>query len=1256
MVARVIDRLRRRGMTEVSTAVVATNAPGLASDNPEAYISRDRRRALAERVELPDRVQGAALFADISGFTPLTEALADELGPLRGAEELTVRLNLVFHAVISELDRLGGDVISFSGDAITCWLDGDDGSRATACAFAMQEAMERISDVVTPAAMDVRLAMKVAVAVGPARRFVVGDPELQLIDVLAGRLIDQLAAAEHYAKENEVVLEQSGLEALGDRVEIGERHVDADTGRTIGVVLRLLDPPAASPAREPEEPLPDDLVRPWILPVVYERLRTGRGEFLAELRPAIPVFVHFAGIDYDEDDDAAAKLDDFVRRAQRICAEYGGNLLQLTIGDKGAYLYAVFGSPHAHEDDAARAAAAALDLCRLEHATTVSDLKIGIAHGRLRSGTYGHAMRRTFVCLGDAVNLAARLMSRAVPGSVYVAESAKELAGESFTWERLPEVKVKGKAEPVAVYSLTGTTGRTSRRHKRYQLEIVGRIAELEALSAALDRTIEHRGSVVGISADAGVGKSRLVAEFVRAVRAGSGFVAFGECPAFGTNSDYFVWQEIWRSLLDVDEAGTDEEQRLAVERALEEVDPSFVERAPLLGPLLGIPFPENELTGSFDAKLRKTSLEGLLADCLRARVATEVVVIVLEDCHWIGPLARDLLTALVRATATLPVLFVLAYRPAATPGGDLGIEHLPHFTELELRELEPDDAEHLIRAKLAQLFGAGTEASPALLELVTARSQGNPFYVEELLNYVHGRGIDPEDEAALRGLELPESLHSLILSRVDTLGEAPRRTLKVASVVGRSFLAPALPVIYPELGSAEDVGAHLATLRSLDLVTLDRADEQSYLFKHVVTQEVAYESMPFSIRATLHERVGGYIEETEAEAIELQLDLLAHHYWQSENQEKKREYLVRAGEAAEASYANAAAIDYLERAAPLVPEQERPNVLLKLGKVVELVGDWPRAEGFEREALATAEALGDARSSAWCETALAEVARKQGRYDEALSLLEQAAKTFDSVGDDGGVGQVQHLMGTLAAQQGDYPKAVESYEASLAIRERLDDKDGMAALLSNLGVVAEYRGDSGTARGHHERALALRRELDDRRAIAVSMTNLGAIAVLEHEYEEARTCFEESMQLNREVGDAWMVAISDNNLGNATRGLGDFHAAQRHYAESLRAYREYDDKWALAFLVEDIGQLAASCGETERAFELVGAADALREEIGTPRAPGLEEELERHLAPAKVLLGEPAAAEARTRGRSLALPDVYELAFRACGNGPPEE
>src|SRR3954463_9985245 len=180
----------------------------LAREAPEAYIPSDRRYAIAAGRELPDRARGAGMFADIAGFTRLTEALAVELGGHRASEELTAHLNRVFHALIAEVDDYGGSVIYFSGDAITCWFDGDDGARAVAAAFAMQRALEREGRIDTEAAT-VSLGMKVAVAVGSARRFVVGDPDIQLLDALAGNVIDRLATAEQHAVQGDVIVDRA---------------------------------------------------------------------------------------------------------------------------------------------------------------------------------------------------------------------------------------------------------------------------------------------------------------------------------------------------------------------------------------------------------------------------------------------------------------------------------------------------------------------------------------------------------------------------------------------------------------------------------------------------------------------------------------------------------------------------------------------------------------------------------------------------------------------------------------------------------------------------------------------------------------------------------------------------------------------------------------------------------------------------------------------------------------------------------------
>src|SRR5439155_23358504 len=397
-------------------------------------------------------------------------------------------------------------------------------------------------------------------------------------------------------------------------------------------------------------------------------------------------------------------------------------------------------------------------------------------------------------------------------------EPVRRAAGDVFNWEQLAPMTVKGKAEPVSVYALTSSKRHASRGRAMHELPMVGRWAELGIFAAKLDEALVGRGQIIGVSAEAGMGKSRLVAESARTAGQRGLVVAVGECQSYGTNTGYFVWREIWSTLFRLDRGLPEHEQVQALEAELAAVDPALVPRAPLLAGLLDLPLPDNDLTAQFDAKLRKTSLEGLLVECLRARAYDKSLMLVLEDCHWLDPLSRDLIEVLARTLPTLRVLILLAYRPSPEVGGGLRIESLPHFHEIALAELDRDHAVLLIGTKLGQMLGMEAEPPAALVDHILGRARGNPFYIEELLNYIGSHGIDPQDERALKGLELPESLHSLILSRIDKLAEGPRRILKVASVLGRGFHARMLPGVYPELGGLDAVNQDLLTLGTLDL------------------------------------------------------------------------------------------------------------------------------------------------------------------------------------------------------------------------------------------------------------------------------------------------------------------------------------------------------------------------------------------------------------------------------------------------------
>ena len=1282
-----------------------------------AYIPMDRRLALARGVELPDHTTGAALFADISGFTPLTEALVRALGPQRGVEELPRWLNRIYDALIAEVQRYRGSVTGFSGDAITCWFDdqgleeraGGPGDiaettephpltpaalRATACALAMQQTMQQFAQVDIPGAGVIQLAIKVAVAAGPVRRFLVGDPTIQIIDVLAGKTLDRLAAAEHHAEKGDVVLDEAVVAALGELISVLEWRDDRESGTRFAVVSGpkfAVDPDPWPPLAS--DALSDDQIRPWLLPPVFEQLMSGLGEFLTELRPTVALFLRFAGIDYDGDAQAQSKLDAYIQAVQGILARYNSYIIQMTIGDKGSYFYASFGAPFAHEDDAMRAVAAALELRDL-WMEIITDVQIGISQGRTRTGAYGSLNRRTYGALGDEVNMAARLMQNAPPGQALINQNVRKATADVFTWEEMAPLSVKGKSQPVTVFRLIAKQERRGihLHEPKYALPMVGRETELALIEQKLDMALVGRGQIIGITAEAGMGKSRLMAEVIRLARRRNVLGYGGECQSYGTNTSYLVWQSIWRGFFGLDAAWSVTEQTQALEQQLAQIEPALLPRLPLLGAVLNLQIPDTELTGAFDAKLRKESLESLLVDCLRKRARQMPLLFVLEDCHWLDPLSHDLLEVIGRAVGDLPVLIVLAYRPPQVerllaPR----VSQLFHFTEIALTNLPAEEIAQLVSLKLGQIYGEESELPPALIEMISARAQGNPFYIEELLNYLHDRGVDPQKPEALEQIDLPASLYSLILSRIDQLSENQKTLLKVASVIGRLFRAAMLWGVYIPFGDLEQVRSDLDILSALELTLLDTPEpELAYLFKHILTQEVAYETLPFATRAMLHDQIGQYIERTYTDTLDRFIDLLAYHYDHSENLAKKREYLLKAGEAAQAAYANTAAIKYYRQVLPLLSEDQQIAVMLKLGQVLELVGEWQQAEDIDRQAESLASRLKDAQNHAQAQRALGWQLRKCGEYTEAEAWMERARDSYQRLDDGAGAshvladtGEIYRLQGkyaearryyeeslslaasvtephisqaarahalkgagTVATWQGDYIAARELNQESLAIRRELGDTPGVATLLNNLGIIARFQHDLSGARQMNEESLTLFREIGDRWAVGQLLNNQACVASDQGNYTEARLLLQESLFIRRQLNDKAGLALSLNTLADVMLDEGDYAEVRPLLDEGLAINRELGDQTAIAYLIEDYGGLAAAEEKPERALQLTGFATALRESIGAPLPPAEQARVDRMIATAHKALQEAAATAAWEAGRSLGLEQAIELAL----------
>lgn len=921
----------------------------------DAYLPQDRRHTLINGMSIPERCHGAALFADLSGFTPLTEGLTQALSPRKAAERLAQQITRLYDTLTALVDRWHGSVVGFAGDAIMAWFDdqhGEAAERAIACALAMQQSMPDVSVLTLPNGVSHSLALKVSIACGPARRLVVGNAHIQQFDILAGATLHEVAAIEHLARPNEVLISETVAARLG--LDLASLSWLSDSEGVRGTLITSLD---TTPTPDPwsagvGETLQPELLQPWILPAIYERYQQGLSDFLSELRPAVPMFIRFASLNYDDDEAAGTYLNEFICAAQQIINRYGGTLLQITIGDKGSSVYAVFGAPISHENDASRAVLAALELHQLAgRQLVIAPLQIGIAQGILLVGAYGTEPSRTYAAMGDAVNVAARLMMAAGPGETLVTDRIHGLVANVVELEVRVPLRLKGKAQaqPVSAVLAPRVRRGIQLEEPHYQLPMIGRRAEREQIGQILNEVATGRGQIVGISGEAGQGKSRLVAEAIRMAHM-QGYTSYGgACLSIGKHMPYVVWESIWQSFFEVLPDSADRELAERLRKQLELLVPNRVESLPLLGSLLGVALPDNQFTQGLEPQDRQHALHALLRDCLVAAARAELfpqqkILLVLEDIHWIDELSYLLLMDVVRVISDLPVLIIVAYR--SNPEYQIDLQRLfdlPYWRSISIDGLNHEDAADFIKMKLEQPDkNASMEFVDDFIQKLLIRTQSNPFYLEELLNYLHDQGVDLHDPAALSSVELPDSLQRLVLSRLDRLSLKQQALVKSASVIGRRFLIVWLQGAFGTMNYTDNLTSELTNIRRVDLIDIDiQEPELAYVFKHIITRDVAYSSLSDATRSMLHEQIAVYLEHLVPH--DGYLDLIAYHYDHSNNLAQRRRYLRLAGEAAMARYANESAISYFLRALHLVPQddmEERYELMMALDTLYECIGD----------------------------------------------------------------------------------------------------------------------------------------------------------------------------------------------------------------------------------------------------------------------------------------------------------------------------
>ncbi|MFC1833766.1 adenylate/guanylate cyclase domain-containing protein [Thermodesulfobacteriota bacterium] len=697
--------------------------------------------------------------------------------------------------------------------------------------------------------------------------------------------------------------------------------------------------------RKPKEAAPIDYDRPksYKPKFLAEKILTSRSAIEGERKLVTVMFADVAGFTAMSEKLDPEEVHEIMDGCFRILMDeihrFEGTVNEFT----GDGVMALFGAPLAHENHAQRACQSALAAqkalvpyagkLRREYGVDFK-VRIGLNSGPVVVGTIGDDLRMDYTAQGDTANLAARMESNAKPGGVLVSEQTYKVARDFFEFKSVGEIEIKGKQVPHRAYELEKPTDIETRMEAsvaRGLKELVGRDDALETLFRAFGRAKRGDAQVVDVVGEAGIGKSRLVYEFEKAVGDDAVFLT-GVCAHYGRNINFLPVIDIVRAAFGIQEGMTEEEVGARIEQKAAD---ALAPMTPFYRNLLSLPV-DDPMFAMLDAEGRKFGTFEAVKNLLLAGSTEKPLVVFLEDVHWIDKISEDLFTFFSRCILDHPILMLSAYRPEGSPCW----AHGAHYQRLGLETLSSKSSIRLVRNMLG-----GLPLDSDLEQKIAAKTGGNPFFVEEIVRELLERGdiVETRDgymrRIAMDKLQIPDTVQGVLAARMDRLSEDLKATMQVASVIGRDF---AFRILKSIMALGEELRVRLTNLVGLEIL-YEKAlyPELEYIFKHALTQEVAYESMLKQKRRELHGRIAQAIEELFPDRLDEHCEMLAHHYGRGGDAEKAVRYLLLAGEKSNRQDAVQNANDFFERAFETV---EKADLSLDTETRVRLYFGWALA------------------------------------------------------------------------------------------------------------------------------------------------------------------------------------------------------------------------------------------------------------------------------------------------------------------------
>lgn len=819
----------------------------------------------------------------------------------------------------------------------------------------------------------------------------------------------------------------------------------------------------------------------------------------------------------------------------------------------GDAVLAVFGLPVAHEDDPERAVRAGLALrdampvlnthLAATHGVQLA-VRVGINTGEVVAAT-GSTFERDFL-VSDAVTTAARLQQTVGPGSVVVGERAYRLTKDAIEYRDLPPMEVKGKEAPLPVWAALAPLPESA-EVRRATAPLVGRHAELGLLRNYFQRCRdEGRVHLVTILGQTGVGKSRLLREFLAEIRDTEPrpLVLRGRSVAFGGQIGYHALLDILRyqgSLMDTDPP---EMVQSKLRDWLQEMLP---ESTDLLEGLL-LTFGSQDGVGADPSALRQRLFESW-EELITGLAASYPVVLAFEDMHWADEGLLDLVLTLTEHVQDVPLFILCLARPELLERRPQWSGGLRNASNIDLPPLRPQEAEQLVAALSSQGL------SPEMRQLIAQRAEGNPLFVEELVRMML--------EGSAPGVAIPDTVQAVLTARIDRLPPTERKALQAAAVVGRSFWPSA---IAPIAGLTEDetVKALEALIAKELVVTRPRsaiADEREYAFRHILARDVAYNILPKAQRQRAHAETARWLESRIGERVEEVVEILAEHL-RIAGDSRAGEYLHRAGNKARRLYANADAIRFFDQALETATKaggspQQLAEMYRDRGEVHQLRGEYQKALADFEHGLRLAEQSGDRGVEAVLEDRIGLIYHRQHKLEEAEGHYARAASLAREVGDTLTLGQslvdLANIVWDRGALRPDHPEIMEG----LGLLRQAGDKVSLARGLNMLCMSYLAAGNGPAAVAAAEEARVAAHEAGDKSKEATSISYLSVVNGYIGNLQPAIEYGERALALAQEIGDRRRAVYAHHFIARPLLMLGRLGEGIRYLEEVLSDMEE---------------------------------------------------------------------------------------------------